>query len=184
MLRALGLVLTVVVIAGIVYTLVGPSETKKAPGAKADRSGEVSGFTGEVRSGSGRTAAVEDTAKRKTSCPDKRDGGMRVGSFERPGGVPKYEILQKKRNEVKGTCGAHLLIDTRARSEKDLTLITRDVKARYKDFDAVSIEFTDTTGALLYNGGAVIFNTTDGAIYIGYVYGAPNNKGYITRAAD
>lgn len=184
MLRALGLLLTVIVIAAIVYAIVGPSGTKKASEAKADRSVNVSGLIGETRVGSARTVALETTMEQKTSCPNKQNGGIRVGSFERPGEVPQYEILQEKRNEVKGVCGARLLIDTRARSEADLTLITRDVKARYKDFDAVTIEFTDTSVAFTYNGGAVIFNTSDGAIYIGYVYGAPNNKGYITKAAE
>jgi hypothetical protein len=91
---------------------------------------------------------------------------------------------------------ARLLIDTRSRGEEQFVLITRDLKSRYSDYDAVSVEFTDTEDVLFYNddprtrdllsfyGGALIFNTYDGASYIGYIYTPPNMDGYYVRAAD
>jgi hypothetical protein len=89
-----------------------------------------------------------------------------------------------------------LLIDSRSREEEYFVLIARDLKSRYSDYDAVSVEFTDTEDLLFYNddprtrdllayyGGALIFNTYDGAYYLGYVYGPPNLDGYYVKAAD
>jgi hypothetical protein len=89
-----------------------------------------------------------------------------------------------------------LLIDTRSREEEEFVLIARDVKSRYSDYDAVSVEFTDTEDVLFYNddpltrdllvyyGGALIFNTYEGVLYLGYIYGPPNLDGYYVKAAD
>lgn len=109
---------------------------------------------------------------------------VRIGSFEQPEEVPEYEILEESRARREGARGAWLLVDTRSRSEEEYTLIARDIKARYADLDAVSVEFIDLSSALRYNGGALIFNTPAGADYIGYVYGPPNNQGYYVRAAQ
>ena len=80
--------------------------------------------------------------------------------------------------------------------EEEFVLIARDLKARYFDYDAVSVEFTDTEDLLFYNddpitrdllayyGGALIFNTYDGVYYLGYVYAPPNMDGYEVSAAD
>jgi hypothetical protein len=109
--------------------------------------------------------------------------GIRVGSFERPERVPDYEILEKTPTESLGTRSAQLVVDTRARSRKDFTLITRDLKARYADYDVVSLEFTDTSEVLDYHGGAIITNTALGARNAGFYY-APPPSGYLVRVAD
>jgi hypothetical protein len=112
--------------------------------------------------------------------PDGAD--MKIGGFEAP--------------QRDGARAVRLLIDTRSREEKEFVLIARDVKSRYSDYDAVSVEFTDTEDVLFYNddpltrdllayyGGALIFNTYDGALYLGYIYGPPNLDGYYVKAAD
>ena len=58
------------------------------------------------------------------------------------------------------------------------------------------MEFTDTEDVLFYNddpitrdlleyyGGALIFNTYDGADYLGYIYGPPNMDGYYVKAVE
>ena len=107
-----------------------------------------------------------------------------VGGFDRPEGVPPYEILQTDKGEREGVRGVTMVVDTRVTAERDLTLIARDVKARYADLDAVSVEFIDSEDYFEYRGGAVIFNTAAGAYYQGFVYGPPNNKGYLVNAAD
>ncbi len=107
-----------------------------------------------------------------------------IGGFRRPEGVPGYEILEEAETGRKDVLAARLLVDTRARSEAGYELITRDLKARYAAYDAVSVEYTDTTDVLSYNGGALIFNTPQGAYYMGYFYGPPNNRGYYVRAAE
>jgi hypothetical protein len=115
-----------------------------------------------------------------------REGGEmgRIGSFVEPGGVPAYEILERRPDERDGARALRLLVDTRSRGQEDLTLIARDLKVRYAGYDAVSAQFTDTTDVLDYNGGALIFNTYEGVTYLGYIYGPPNMDGYYVRAAD
>ena len=121
---------------------------------------------------------------------------LKIGSFEAPERVPDYKILEENPDERDGARAARLLIDTRSREEEAFVLIARDLKTRYSDYDAVSVEFTDTEDVLFYNddpitrdllayyGGALIFNTYDGADYLGYIYGPPNLDGYYVRAAD
>ena len=109
---------------------------------------------------------------------------LRVGSFESPEHVPRYEIIQEKPADTEDARAVRILVDTTAREKADYVLITRDIKARYADYDAVSMEFTDTKDLLDYNGAALIFNTPEGAIYMGFIYGPPNTRGYYVRAAD
>ncbi len=123
--------------------------------------------------------------------PDERSGEqtegfveIRIGSFQRPEEVPEYEILVEEPDERDGASAVRLLVDTRSHAESDYELIARDLKARYADLDAVSVEFTDAQGVLDYNGGALIFNTATGVYYLGYIYGPPNMKGYYVKAAD
>ena len=123
-------------------------------------------------------------------------GDQKIGNFEAPGHVPDYKILEESLDRRDGARAMRLLIDTSAREEEYFVLITRDLKSRYSDYDALSVEFTDTEDLLFYNddprtrdllayyGGALIFNTYDGALYLGYIYGPPNTDGYYVTAAD
>jgi hypothetical protein len=123
-------------------------------------------------------------------------GDLKIGDFEAPERVPDYKVLEKSLDTRDGARAVRLLIDTRSREEEYFVLIARDLKSRYSDYDAVSVEFTDTEDLLFYNddprtrdllayyGGALIFNTYDGALYLGYIYGPPNRDGYYVRAAD
>jgi hypothetical protein len=119
--------------------------------------------------------------------PSERGGSfedLRLGSFERPEAVPAYEILEESPTGSEGDVrSARLLVDTRSRSQEDFTLITRDLKARYADYDLVSVEFTDASVVLDYHGGAVIVNTPAGSRRAGFIF-APPSKGYYVRAAD
>ena len=108
---------------------------------------------------------------------------MRIGSFERPESVPGYEVLEKRPTGSAGARSAQLLVDTRSRSQEDFTLITRDLKARYADYDFVSVEFTDSSVLLDYQGGAIIVNTPLGSSRAGFIYAPPNN-GYYVKADD
>ena len=109
---------------------------------------------------------------------------VKIGDFDPPERVPEYEILEERPDRRGGARAARLLIDTTSRSQEDFTLIARDLKARYADYDAVSAEFTDTKDLLDYNGGALIFNTYEGVDYMGYIFGPPNDEGYYVMAAD
>jgi hypothetical protein len=128
--------------------------------------------------------------------PGPEGGDLKIGDFEAPERVPEYEVLEKSTDGREGARAARLLIDTRSREEEEFVLIARDLKFRYSDYDAVTVEFTDTEDLLFYNddpttrdllayyGGALIFNTYDGVQYLGYIYGPPNMDGYYVKAAD
>ena len=128
--------------------------------------------------------------------PGSEGGDLKIGDFEAPERVPDYEVLEKSLDTRDGARAVRLLIDTRSREEQHFVLIARDLKFRYSDYDAVSVEFTDTEDVLFYNddpltrdllvyyGGALIFNTYEGALYLGYIYGPPNLDGYYVKAAD
>ena len=121
---------------------------------------------------------------------------LKIGDFEAPELVPDYKILEESPDERDGARAMRLLVDTRSRDEEDFILIARDLKSLYSDYDAVSVEFTDTEDVLFYNddpitrdllgyyGGALIFNTYDGADYLGYIYGPPNMDGYYVKAVE
>jgi len=143
--------------------------------------------------GGGRVSAVETpdlrpapepyvAVKSTYVVPDPPD--VSIGSFDRPEGVPDYKVLETRKSKRDGARGATLIVDTRASTEQDLTLIARDIKARHADLDSVSVEFIDSDDFLDYRGGALIFNTAAGAYFQGFVYGPPNNKGYLVNAAD
>jgi hypothetical protein len=123
------------------------------------------------RTGGGE-AATEEYAK------------IRIGSFQKPEQVPEYEILESLPADRDGANATRLLVDTRSRSEEDFTLIARDLKARYSNYDAISAQFTDTSDLFDYNGVALIFNTPAGAYYMGFIFGPPNNRGYYVKAAE
>ena len=128
--------------------------------------------------------------------PASDEGDLKIGSFEAPEHVPDYKVLEENPDARDGVRAMRLLIDTRSREEEQFVLIARDLKSRYSDYDAVSVEFTDTEDLLFYNddpqtrdlltyyGGALIFNTYDGVYYLGYVYTPPNTDGYYVMAAD
>ena len=128
------------------------------------------------------------------SASDK--GEPKIGKFEAPKYVPDYKILEKNLDSRDSAHAVRLLIDTRSRAQESFVLIARDLKSRYSDYDAVSVEFTDTEDLLFYKddsvtrdqlayyGGALIFNTYDGARYLGYIYGPPNMDGYYVSSAD
>lgn len=76
------------------------------------------------------------------------------------------------------------MVDTSAENVSGYALITEDIKATYADYDAVAVQLTDLSiGTIPYNGGALIFNTACGALYVGYVYGPPE-KGYVVEAGE
>lgn len=138
----------------------------------------------EVRDAPETFSAEKRTASAEEAARLKRAGQVRIGSFQRPEGVPEYRILGERRDERDGARGAWLMIDTRSHSEEEYVLITRSVKAEYADFDAVSVEFVDLRGTRFYQGGALIFNTVAGAVYIGYIYGPPNDEGYYVQVTE
>jgi hypothetical protein len=141
-------------------------------------------------------ALASGAQKEDAIVPAPDAGDMKIGDFEAPVRVPDYEVLEKSLDSRDGARAVRLLIDTRSREEKHFVLIARDLKSRYSDYDAVSVEFTDTEDVLFYNddpitrdllayyGGALIFNTYDGVKYMGYIYGPPNMDGYYVKAAD
>ncbi len=126
----------------------------------------------------------ETERTREVEAATEEYANIRIGSFEKPEQVPEYEILESLPADRDGANATRLLVDTRSRSEEDFTLIARDLKARYSNYDAVSTQFTDTSDLFDYNGVALIFNTPAGAYYMGFIFGPPNNRGYYVKAAE
>lgn len=152
-----------------------PAETSIANPARSD---------GEKTVAAGTTVPMPPTTAEQ-SCPAEA-AQYRIGDFEAPeeGTVPRYEVLEEERVRQDCAEALRLLVDTRARDKAGYTLITRDLKSRHRDLDAVSVEFTDTEGTFSYSGAALIFNTSAGARFIGYSYGAPNDDGYYVSVAS
>jgi hypothetical protein len=87
----------------------------------------------------------------ESRCYREKEDEIRIGDFKPPEeGVPEYEIIEETPVERDGAEAVRLLVDTQARSEEDYTLITRDIKSRYAELDAASIEFIDTTMSFEY----------------------------------
>jgi hypothetical protein len=146
------------------------------------RAKKQTGEPAQVKGATAETIVEEPTMGSR--CYREKEGEIRIGDFEPPEeDVPEYETIEENPVERGGAEAVRLLVDMRARSEGDYTLITRDIKSRYAELDAASIEFTDTTGILSYNGGASIFNTPCGFEYIGHVNRSPNNEGYRVTVA-
>lgn len=166
----------------------GSEETPTSSGVRVEATGDngsgeaqpVAQRDDDEEAGNTVEDITEETSVRLRCSDEERAGReeIRIGDFEPPESVPEYEILEEKPDERDGAEAARLLVDTRARSEEDYTLITRDVKTAYSKLDAVGIEFTDTTDGFSYNGSAVVFNTPCGSDYIGYIFRPPNNEGY------
>jgi hypothetical protein len=169
-------------------------EEGEAPGATARTlGGEPAGRAGgeRIAEDADTFGGAETVEERVDGCARRESGGegrgIRIGAFAPPGGaagVPPYEVLEEEPVERDCVRAVRLLVDTRADDEAGYTLIARDLKAKYEDLDAITVEFTDTSGAFAYEGSALIFNTPPGSYYIGYSYGPPNNEGYIVDVAD
>ncbi|QIN77274.1 hypothetical protein GBA65_00705 [Rubrobacter marinus] len=159
-------------------------EAQRAPEAPAEASAaSPAGSTDGASASTGETVPMPPTTEER-SCPPEREE-WRIGDFAPPEEpVPPYEVLEEE--NVRQDCAEaiRLLVDTRASDEAGYALIARDLKALHRDLDAVSVEFTDTEGTFSYSGAALIFNTSAGAEFIGYTYGAPNDEGYYVSVAD
>ena len=159
-----------------------PSTTTTATaGRAATPGGRTVGDAGTAESTGGVEQRVDGCARREKVGKGEE---VRIGDFAPPEGVPPYEVLEEE--PVRRDCvrALRLLVDTRAEDEAGYELIARDLKARYGELDAVTVRFTDTSGAFTYRGSALIFNTPPGSQFMGHVYGPPNNEGYIIDVAD
>lgn len=188
--RAILTAMLAALLAGSVLAGCGSEETSRSSDSGEGVTGESGSQTTQQASRAGSTREVEGTVETgagktserlRCSAEERARAGreeIRIGDFEPPEEIPAYEIIEEKPVERDGAKATRLLVDTPVGSEEDYTLITRDIKSRYSELDAIGIEFTDSTGTLSYNGGAMIFNTPCGVDYIGYIWAPPNNEGY------
>ncbi len=172
-------------VAAILLAGCSGEESRRAPGdtAETPTANVAVSEGGEAMVGSTEVPVPPTIAEQ--SCPPE-DEEWRIGDFAPPeeGTVPPYQVLEEEQVEQDCADALRLLVDTRARDKAGYTLITRDLKSRHKNLDAVSVEFTDTKGTFSYSGAALIFNTSAGAQFIGYAYGAPNDDGYYVSVAN
>lgn len=170
-------------VAVVLLTGCSGEESQLAPDAPPETSASNLVPPEEKATTESTTVPMPPTTAEK-DCPAEADK-RRIGGFEKPEEpVPLYKVLEEERVEQDCAEAIRLLVDTQAREKPDYTLITRDLKSRHKDLDAVSVEFTDTKGTFSYSGAALIFNTSAGAQFIGYTYGAPNDEGYYVSVAN
>jgi hypothetical protein len=182
---ALALLVTAVSLTGCATTEPPDSSEAREGDSPTEETGEQAKLTitrqegtGEVEN-SAESTTEETSGKLRCSEEEKKERqDLRLGDFEPPEDAPEYEIVDEQPVDRYGAKAAQLLVDTRARSEEDYALIARDIKSDYAVLDAVSVEFTDTTDTLSYNGRALIFNTPCGSDYLGYIHHPPNNEGY------
>ena len=160
-------------------------ESRRAPENPTETSTANLARPEEVRTTGASTAVPMPPTTEESSC--RAEGAdYRIGDFAAPdeGTVPPYEVLEEEKVDQDCAEALRLLVDTPARDKAGYTLIARELKSLHKDLDAVSVEFTDTEGTFSYAGAALIFNTSAGAQFIGYAYGAPNDEGYYVSAAN
>jgi hypothetical protein len=182
---ALALLVTAVSLTGCATTEPPDSSETREGDSPTEETGEQAKLTvtrqevtGEVEN-SAESTTEETSGKLRCSEEEKKERQhLRLGDFEPPEDAPEYEIVDEQPVDRYGAKATQLLVDTRARSEEDYVLIARDIKSDYAVLDAVSVEFTDTTDTLSYNGRALIFNTPCGSDYLGYIHHPPNNEGY------
>ena len=103
--------------------------------------------------------------------------------------MPEYKVLVLRRDGkptgVDCVRDGDFLVDTKAKSKKEYALIAGDIKARYARLDAITVEFSDLKErGLRYNGGALIFNTVRGAIYLGYERGQLPSNGFVVSTGE
>jgi hypothetical protein len=109
---------------------------------------------------------------------------IKIGDFEKPEGVPEYEVIERREIRRDGVKAARLLVDTKVETEADYELIARDIKSAFASYDAVSAEVTDTSEGFDYDGAILVFNTPEGSYYMGFYYSPPSNLGYIVDVAE
>lgn len=133
------------ILAGCDSEAQGPSSTiqeSKQAVVGGSSAGETKATTVET--------TTEDTSERTRCSEEERTNGergeLRIGYFEPPEDVPAYKIIEEKRIDKYGAKSARLLVDTRSRSEEDYTLITRDIKSRHSELDAVGMAFPNYYG--------------------------------------
>lgn len=195
--RRVLVLLTILILASVIFLAVrAPEQSSRTPNESSSEPEKT--LPGQREQG--RAASTAETTNNGTTlarspekqrCPNEKSAQgestgekSRIGNFDRPKNVPEYEILEDEKKIRDCARAAQLLVDTTSRSQEDYVLIARDIKARYKEYDAVSAEFIDTNGLLDYHGSALIFNTQAGSTYLGYVYGPLNTRGYYVVAAD
>lgn len=184
MLRVLLMVAVTMMVASAAFlTLRTEEETAGAPETTTPSRQPLRTEAGENQPA---TTGTEPSDTLACAPPEVREttGRTRIGSFEAPEKVPEYEVAEEQPAGGDGTCAVRLLVDTQSRSKADYALITQDLKVRYTDYDAASVEFVDLSATLEYLGGALIFNTTEGASFLGYTRYLPNSDGYVVSAAD
>jgi hypothetical protein len=108
-----------------------------------------------------------------------------VGEFCRPDNVPAYGVASAVRTGNELMPVVELVVDTKATSEVDLTLIARDLKWSYAFDDALLVSFLDRSRpGEPETGEAQIINAVDGALILGMPEGPPNKEGLTVIAYE
>lgn len=96
-----------------------------------------------------------------------------------PGGAaPPYITIGESETEEAGVRTAQVIVTAKETSGAELRRIVEDLKAKYRNHVAVSVEIMDGPAGYGRAGTATITNTDEGARRAGFPEGVPNEDGY------
>lgn len=122
-----------------------------------------------------RTAA--ETGQTTVPEPTKNESTRR-------GDSPEYIVIGESEREEAGVRMTQVIVTAKKTSEPELRRIVEDLKSKYRDSDAVSVEIMDGSAGFGRAGSAVIMYTDEGARLSGYPEGIPNDQGYVLDTVD
>ncbi|HET7478244.1 MAG TPA: hypothetical protein VFJ72_01885 [Rubrobacteraceae bacterium] len=133
-------------------------------------------------------SSAEDTKQRTVAEPT---GEQTTTSVENTGsenaggsGGPEYIVIGESEREEGGVRTAQVIVTAKKTSKRELRNIVEDLKDKYRNTDAASVEIMDGPAGFGKAGSAVIMNTDEGARHFGYPDGVPNSRGYVLKTAD
>jgi hypothetical protein len=123
-----------------------------------------------------RTKRIAETTTERPENPET--------TAETAGGEPEYITIGESETVEGGVRTAQVIVTAKKTSEPALRRIVEDLKAEYRNFDAVNVEIMDGPAGFGRAGTATIVNTDEGARASGLPEGAPNEDGYVLEIVN
>ena len=140
------------------------------PSKEARSSGDTQQRT-SAKSAAGKTTAPEPAEDAGSKSAGRRN-------------APEYIVIGESEGEEAGVRTAQVIVTAKKTSEPELRRIVEDLKGKYQNSDAVSVEIMDGAAGFGKAGSAVIMYTDEGARSSGYPEGVPNERGYVLKTGD
>lgn len=134
--------------------------------------------SGEARSSNDARQRTAAEAEPTTALEPMKNDSIRRGD------APEYIVIGESEREEAGVRSVQVIVTAKKTSEPELRRIVEDLKGKYRDSDAVSVEIMDGAAGFGKAGSAVIMYTDEGARQSGYPEGVPNEQGYVLKTVD